>query len=237
MEIKCKNLAIGYENKVLIENINFTIPKGSYTCIIGENGVGKSTLIKTLLDLLPPIAGEIVIGDEGVNSYSNIKLRRNPIGYLPQQTQLQKNFPASVYEVAISGCANSAIFKPFYNRADRKLANDNLEKLGVLDIARKSYSELSGGQQQRVLLARALCSTRDILLLDEPAAGLDAAATQDLYKVVKNLNREGITVVMITHNLQEVMNDIDYVISISKSAVVKMTKSEYEKIAACASRS
>ena len=225
MEVICKNLSIGYDNKPLHREINFMIPKGSYTCVVGDNGIGKSTLIKTLLGLLPPITGEIIIGN------SNEKF---PVGYLPQQTQVQRNFPASVFEVALSGCLKKAGLRPFYNKAEKQLARENLKRLGISNLQKKSYSELSGGQQQRVLLARALCATKEILLLDEPTSGLDISATTEFYNIVKELNSEGVTIIMITHSLHEVIDDADYVLCLDKCGVECMTKKNYQKGEQCA---
>lgn len=218
MLITCKNLSIGYSNITLHENINFTIPKGSYTCIIGENGAGKSTLVKTLLGLIPPLKGSIIMEDN---------LKSIDIGYLPQQTQIQPDFPASVYEVVLSGCLNKVGLRPYYNKEEKKLTHDMLDKLGILHLRKKSYSELSGGQQQRVLLARALCATNKILLLDEPTAGLDVATTADFYSLVHQLHLEGITIIMITHTLQDTLHNADHILCVSNSTINYMTKEEY----------
>ncbi len=220
MEIICKNLSVGYNNTPLHSNINFTIPSGAYVCVVGDNGAGKSTLIKTILGLLPPIEGEITMG-EGLKAVD--------VGYLPQQTQVQRDFPASVYEVVISGCLNRTGFRPFYNKAEKKLANDMLKKLNIYDLKKRSYSELSGGQQQRVLLARALCATNKVLLLDEPTAGLDVATTAEFYKLINVLNKEGITVIMITHNLKDVIADAKYVLCLNNCGVNCMTVKAYEE--------
>ncbi len=220
MDINCQNLSIGYSNMPIHEDISFTIPAGAYVCVVGENGAGKTTLIKTLLGLIPPIKGSVVIG----GGEKNLK-----IGYLPQQTQVQKDFPASVSEVVLSGCLNKVGMRPFYLRSEKKLAMQMLEKLGISDLAKKSYSRLSGGQQQRVLLARALCATSDILLLDEPTAGLDVGATAEFYGVLRKLNAEGTTVIMITHNLCEVIGDAHYVLCVNNLDVKCMTKSAYEE--------
>ncbi len=218
MQITCQNLTIGYSNITLHENINFTIPSGSYTCIIGENGVGKSTLVKTLLGLVPPLSGSIHMADE---------LKGRDIGYLPQQTQVQKDFPASVFEVVLSGCLNKVGLRPFYNKAEKQLAKDMLAKLGMLSFTKHSYSELSGGQQQRVLLARALCATNKILLLDEPTAGLDMTTTAEFYSLIKELNEEGITIIMITHNLQDAISDANYILSVENTGVEYITTTDY----------
>ncbi len=220
MQIICQDLSIGYNNITLHENINFGITAGSYTCIIGENGVGKSTLVKTLLGLVPPICGTITVED---------KLRSIDIGYLPQQTQIQKDFPASVFEVVLSGCLNKVGFRPFYNKTEKKLAKEMLTKLGILHLSNKSYSELSGGQQQRVLLARALCATNKILLLDEPATGLDVTTTSEFYRLIKSLNKEGITIIMITHNLCDVIDDADHILCVNNDGIEYLTKITYQE--------
>lgn len=220
MEIICNNLSIGYDNIAIHRNINLTISSGQYICIVGENGAGKSTFIKTLLGLLPPVKGTITMGDN---------LSKLDIGYLPQQTQLQKDFPASVYEVVISGCLNKVGLRPFYNKSEHKLAKDMLVKLNIQNLSKKSYRELSGGQQQRVLLARALCAANKVLLLDEPTAGLDSATTSEFYKLIKQLNKEGITIIMITHNLQDVIADTNYVLCINQCGAKCMTAQTYKE--------
>ena len=191
--ITCKDLAVGYDGRAVASGINFSIDKGDYLCIVGENGAGKSTLVKTLLGLLKPVSGEIKFGDD---------LTSRDIGYLPQQTQAQRDFPATVREVVLSGCLNGSK-GPFYSRADRSLANKNMEKLSITNIANRSYRELSGGQQQRVLLARALCAAKELLLLDEPVTGLDPVVTAEFYRLIKKLNRDsGIAVIMVSHDIE-----------------------------------
>lgn len=192
-QLACKNLEIGYENHVVLRNVNFTVNKGDYLCIVGENGAGKSTLMKTILGLQRPLGGEIVFGD-GV--------RNNEIGYLPQQTQLQRDFPASVEEVVLSGCLNSLGRRLHYGAAERELAQRNMERMGIEELKHASYQTLSGGQQQRVLLARALCATKKLLLLDEPVTGLDPIATGEMYNLIKLVNLcDNITVVMVSHDI------------------------------------
>lgn len=192
MLIKVENLALSYENMTVIENLSFEVADGDYLCIVGENGSGKSTLVKALLSLKRPEKGSISFG-EG--------LKKNEIGYLPQQTAAQKDFPASVYEVVISGCLNSRGIRPFYSSRERKMALENMELLGITDLKSRSYRELSGGQQQRVLLSRALCATKKLLLLDEPVAGLDPIVTAELYELIDKINKNGVTVIMVTHDL------------------------------------
>ena len=193
--ITVKDLSLGYEKTVVASGINFTVNEGDYFCIVGENGSGKTTLMKTLLGLKAPISGQIIRGDG---------LERNEIGYLPQQTEVQKDFPASVKEIVLSGCQGRCGRRPFYSMAEKALAAQQMERMGITPLASRCYSELSGGQQQRVLLARALCATRKVLLLDEPVSGLDPEATEHMYELIKQLNDEGVTMIMISHDITSV---------------------------------
>ncbi len=190
--LTCENASFAYEGKAAAKNINFSVESGDYLCIVGENGAGKSTLMKGLLRLKSPTSGSICLG-EG--------LQTNEIGYLPQQTEVQKDFPASVYEVVLSGCLNRLKGRPFYGRAEKELAAEKLEQLGITALKHRAYRELSGGQQQR-----ALCATQKILLLDEPAAGLDPLVTNELYELIAKVNRElGLTIIMVSHDINSVM--------------------------------
>ena len=186
--ISCRDLCLAYEGKTAVQDLSFDLPQGDYLCIVGENGSGKSTLIKALLGLKKPRSGTIVYGD-GLN--------RREIGYLPQQTPAQKDFPASVWEVVLSGCRAT----PFYAPSEKRRAEESMEKLGLTDLRRACYRDLSGGQQQRVLLARALCATRKLLLLDEPVTGLDPTVSAELYRIIRELNSEGVTIIMVTHDV------------------------------------
>ena len=191
--IVCRDVSLGYEGQTVLSHLNLTIRDGDYLCIVGDNGSGKSTLLRGLLGLLAPQSGEILRAPE---------LERGAVGYLPQQTRAQRDFPATVLEVALSGGLNQKGSRFFYTRAQKSQALMNLGKLGVLEWKDKSYRELSGGQQQRVLLARALCAAGRLLILDEPITGLDPAAAQDLYKTLSYLNtKEGMAIVMVTHDL------------------------------------
>lgn len=191
--IVCRDVSLGYEGQTVLSHLNLTIRDGDYLCIVGDNGSGKSTLLRGLLGLLAPQSGEILRAPE---------LERGAVGYLPQQTRAQRDFPATVLEVALSGCLNQKGSRFFYTRAQKSQALMNLGKLGVLEWKDKRYRELSGGQQQRVLLARALCAAGRLLILDEPITGLDPAAAQDLYKTLSYLNtKEGMAIVMVTHDL------------------------------------
>ena len=218
-QLSCKDLCLGYDGKEIVHGLNFEINEGDYLCIVGENGSGKSTLVKTILGLTPPINGKIEFG--GSRS-------RNGIGYLPQQTAAQKDFPASVREIVISGCQAKCGIRPFYNKAERALAKVNMERLGIYELRNRCYRELSGGQQQRALLARALCATQSLLLLDEPVSGLDPAASASMYEEIEKLNRErGITVIMISHDLATSMKYATHILHIGKK-VFFGTKAEYE---------
>ncbi|MDR2598799.1 MAG: metal ABC transporter ATP-binding protein [Oscillospiraceae bacterium] len=191
-QLSCRDVSLGYDGKTIVSGLTFDVNKGDYLCIVGDNGSGKSTLMKTILRLQTPLSGKIETGD-GVAP--------NEIGYLLQQTAAQKDFPATVLEVVLSGLLNRAGMRPFYSKTEKQTANENMETLGISHIAKKCYRELSGGQQQRVLLARALCATRKIILMDEPAAGLDPGASIEMYTLIKNLNDSGVTVIMISHDI------------------------------------
>ncbi len=212
-----RDLSLGYDAHTIVEGLNFTVNAGDYLCIVGENGSGKTTLMKTLLHLKEPVDGQILIGDG---------LKKNEIGYLPQQTVVQKDFPASVKEIVLSGCQGRCGLRPFYNREERRLAEENMQRMGIMDLADRCYRELSGGQQQRVLLARALCATRKILLLDEPVSGLDPKVTADMYALISDLNREGVTIIMISHDIEAAVRYASHILHIGAS-VFYGTKEEY----------
>ena len=193
-QLICRNVTLGYEGIPVTKGLDFTVSSGDYLCILGENGSGKSTLIKALLGLIPAMEGEIVRSEEIAGG----------VGYLPQQTVVQKDFPASVREIVRSGCIKKAGLRPFYSKAEKALADENMSRLGISELAGRCYRELSGGQQQRVLLARALCATSRILLLDEPVTGLDPRAQGDLYELIADLNRSGVTMIMVSHDVSAV---------------------------------
>ena len=217
-QLICRNVAVGYGSKVVLHNIDFEVHAGNYICIAGENGSGKSTLMKTILGLQMPISGRILTGDG---------LRKNEIGYLPQQTVIQKDFPASVREIVLSGCLGRCGSRPFYNKEEKKLAAEAMEKMQITRLARRCYRELSGGQQQRVLLARALCATQKMLLLDEPVSGLDPKVTAEMYTLIEKLNREdGITVIMISHDVAAAVRYASHILHIG-GTVFFGTKADY----------
>lgn len=217
--IECKDVCLGYEGKVILQGVNFQLNGGEYLFIIGENGTGKSTLTKGLLKLKKPMYGSVMMGDG---------LKSSEIGYLPQQTVAQKDFPASVYEVVLSGRLNSLGFRPFYSRKDKQDAMEKMKLMGIDHLKNKCYYDLSGGQQQRVLLARALCATKKLILLDEPAAGLDPIVTVELYELIAKVNREfGITVIMVSHDMDAMNKYASHVLHLSHKQLFYGTKEDY----------
>ena len=208
--LECRNVVMGYDGAAVVNSVSFELERGDYLCIVGENGSGKSTLLKGILGLIPLRGGSVGFSDG---------LKRTDIGYLPQQTQAQRDFPATVREVVLSGCLNGSR-GPFYSRADRNLANKNMEKLSVTDIARRSYRELSGGQQQRVLLARALCAAKELLLLDEPVTGLDPVVTAEFYCLIKKLTLDsGIAVIMVSHDIECAVENANKILHLGERGV------------------
>ena len=217
--IACENMTIGYENVPVLKDLSFQVSSGDYLYIVGENGAGKSTLMKTLLGLSRPLSGTLTVGDG---------LRQNEIGYLPQQTAVQKDFPASVKEIVRSGCLNRCGFRPFYNREEKALADRNMELMNLTGLKDRCYRELSGGQQQRVLLARALCAARKLIMLDEPVTGLDPMASAEMYELIARLNREeGVTVIMISHDVAAAVRYARQILHLSPKGSFFGTKEEY----------
>ena len=216
--ITCEKACFAYEGRNIIQNLDLQIERGEYLCVIGENGSGKSTLIKGLLGLLPPVRGKVSYGDG---------LTRSEIGYLPQRTDVQNDFPASVWEVVTSGCRGRSLF---LNAQMRRTAQQNIDLLGISGIRNRSFMELSGGQQQRALLARALCATRSLLLLDEPVAGLDPLVTREMYDVISMLhNRQKLTVVMISHDISTALTSADRILHMSQNGIFLGTPDEYRQ--------
>ena len=218
--LACRDASLGYEHRALLEHLTFTVRAGDYLCVVGENGSGKSTLMKSLLGLLPPLAGTIDCPAQ----------RAGAIGYLPQQTSAQRDFPATVSEVVLSGFANKRGLHFFYSVAEKSAALMNMGKLGVLELQNRCYRELSGGQQQRVLLARALCATRKLLLLDEPVTGLDPVATGELYNLIKLVNLcNDITVIMVTHDIDAALRYATHVLHLGHQQLFFGTAAEYKQ--------
>lgn len=219
--ITCEHVDFGYENHDAVIDLNLEIYPGDYLCVVGENGSGKSTLIKGILGLLKPTGGLMEVSEE---------LRRGGIGYLPQQTAAQRDFPATVYEVVLSGTLGRRGNRPFYSRMEKELAVSNMERLGITGLGKKCYRELSGGQQQRVLIARALCATDRMLILDEPITGLDPGAIQDFYHLIRRLNREEhITIVMVSHDIGNVITQADKILHMQQRVLFYGTAAEYLK--------
>ncbi|MBO7703975.1 MAG: metal ABC transporter ATP-binding protein [Solobacterium sp.] len=212
-----KDLAVGYETGPIAEHLSFTVNAGDYLCIVGENGSGKTTLMKTLLNLQKPLSGEIIRGDG---------LGAGEIGYLPQQTEVQRDFPASVREVVRSGCEARRGLSPFYKKEELARVEENMKRMGIAEFADRCYRDLSGGQQQRVLLARALCATEKILLLDEPVTGLDPKVSAEMYKLITKLNKEGVTIIMVSHDIASAVRDASHILHIG-NRVFFGTKNAY----------
>ena len=206
-QLTCENLTLGYEGREIISDLSFSVNSGDYLCIVGENGSGKSTLMKTILGLHSPMKGKITTGDG---------LKQTEIGYLPQQTLVQKDFPASVREIVISGFQGKCGLRPFYTKEEKRQALEHMKKMRIDDLQKRCYRELSGGQQQRVLLARALCATKSMLLLDEPVAGLDPRVTAEMYSMISQLHKEGITVIMISHDIEAALRYATHILHIGR---------------------
>lgn len=220
-QIEVRGVALGYDGKNVVENLNFSINKGDYLCIVGENGSGKSTLMGALTGLKKPSAGEIITGDG---------FSLNEIGYLPQQTAVQKDFPASVREIVLSGCTARCGLRPFYSKKEKSLADECMRRLDVYNFKDRCYRELSGGQQQRVLLARALCATKKMLLLDEPVAGLDPLVCAEMYELIDTLNKEdGITVIMVSHDIASAVKYASKILHLGRQPLFFGTTEEYKK--------
>ena len=210
-QLMCEELCVGYDGKAVLKDLNFEVAAGDYLCIVGANGSGKSTLMKTILGLQPPVSGSVIMGDG---------LQRKEISYLPQQTAVQTDFPASVREIVLSGCQNHLGFWPFYRTKEKKYAEEMMKKLQITHLSKRCYRELSGGQQQRVLLARALCATRKILLLDEPVSGLDPQMTEEMYRLIEKINREDkITIIMISHDIRGAMEYASHILQIGQEVI------------------
>ena len=206
--LEVNDLSLGYDGKAIAEHLNFKVDAGSYLCIVGENGSGKTTLMKTLLHLQKPLSGTINYGDG---------LKPDEIGYLPQQTEVQRDFPASVYEIVISGCQSRLGRRAFYGKEEKALAADAMRRMAIEDLKDRCYRDLSGGQQQRVLLARALCAARKIILLDEPVSGLDPVVTAEMYSLIRTLHEEGMTMIMITHDVTTALSEATHILHMGKT--------------------
>ena len=217
-QLTVKGLTLAYDGESVVKNISFSLSKGDYLCVVGENGTGKTTLLKSILGLIKPLSGQILFEDKAV---------RKGIGYLPQQTQIQRDFPASVREVVMSGFAVKSIL-PFFSRMQKQLAKEKMQLLGIANLSDKCYRELSGGQQQRVLLARALCTATSMLLLDEPTTGLDPKAAFEMYEILNKLNKEGLTVVMISHDIKMAVQNATHILHMNHGSEYFGIAEEYK---------
>ena len=215
-----ESVGLSYGGDNVAHDVSFSVNAGEFWGIVGENGSGKTTLMKALLGLIPCASGRIVMG-EG--------LKPTEIGYLPQQSLIQKDFPASVGEVVLSGTIGYRGLKPFYGKRERALARQNMEMLGIASLEKHSYQELSGGQQQRVLLARALCATKKCLVLDEPTTGLDPVVTAEFYKLLHTVNAQGMTVIMVSHDVEEAVRDCSHILHLSCHPLFIGTAAEYRQ--------
>ena len=205
--IKLNNISLGYDNNIVIKDMSLNIEKGSYVAVVGENGSGKSTLIKGILGLIKPKRGSI-----------EYDINKSDIGYLPQKNEDNNSFPASVYEIVISGCLNNLGLRPFYNKKEKELVSTTLKELNIYNLKNKSYNELSGGQKQRVLLARAVTSGKKVLVLDEPVTGLDYNSLKDLYSLIDKLNKKGMTIIMISHDVDKMIEHATHILYIKKNS-------------------
>ena len=219
--ITCNHVDFGYENQDAVIDLTMEVQEGDYLCVVGVNGSGKSTLVKGILGLLKPTAGTLVVDEE---------LKKTGIGYLPQQTAAQKDFPATVYEVVLSGTLNRRGNRPFYSNAEKETAKSAMQRLGIESLKKRCYRELSGGQQQRVLIARALCATKKLLILDEPITGLDPWAIQDFYGLVRRLNQEeGVTIFMVSHDVANIIAQANKILHLQHKVLFFGSSEEYRK--------
>lgn len=217
--IRCEDLSFGYDGRRVVKDLNFSVNRGDYLAIVGENGSGKTTLLKGLLNLIKPLSGQVIMGQ-------NLKFKN--IGYLPQQTLVQRDFPASVKEVVLSGCLNRKTFIPSYSKQDRSRAKKQMERMSIVDLGHTSYRDLSGGQQQRVLLARALCAADKMMIMDEPASGLDPLVSHELYALISELNKEdNMTIIIVSHDIHCVLRDASHVLHLKGTQLFYGSKEDY----------
>lgn len=216
--LKVSDLSLGYEGRKIVDSISFTVNQGDFLSIIGENGTGKTTLVKGLLGLIGKLSGNIELS-EGIT--------QSHIGYLSQKNLITKDFPASVMEIVLSGFLNSKRLGLFYSKKQKAEAEDMMAKVDILNLKNASFSQLSGGQQQRVLLARALCAAKKLILLDEPTTGLDPKATADFYSLLSELNKEGVTVIMVSHDVTGAMRLSSHILYLGKETSFFGTTHQY----------
>lgn len=217
--LECKNLSVSFDGRPIIEDLSFTVNENDFICIVGENGTGKSTLTNAMLGLIPITSGNIELHG----------ICKSDIGYLPQKLKVENNFPASVYEIVMSGFVGKSIFNPFYTKSQKCKAEDSIELLSIDGIKSRPFTELSGGQQQRVLLARAICAAEKLVLLDEPVTGLDAQSSDNFYKLIMHLNSEhGVAVVMVSHDIERSVKFAEKVLHLGADNYFFGTVDEYK---------
>ena len=217
--IRLNNATVSYEGDLAAENVSFSVEKGDYLVILGENGSGKSTVMKAMLGLVKLKSGEVIHSDG---------LKKNGVGYLPQQTRIQRDFPASVEEVVQSGVVNRLGRRLFPGREEKQRARQQMERLEIWEMRKRPYRALSGGQQQRVLLARALCATDSLLLLDEPVTGLDPETTAEMYEIIRNINRQGVAIVTVSHDVGQALRDAKHVLVMERTVRFYCETEAYE---------
>lgn len=203
--LEVEKLKVSYSNHVAIENINFKIEDGEYVCLVGENGSGKSTLVKTIVGLLKPEEGQV-----------NLNISLDEVAYLSQTNLKDLDFPATAKEIIMSGIQKHGKF-PFYTKKDKEIYENVIKQLKIEELQGRRIGDLSGGQKQRILIARALVRQPKLLILDEPATGLDYNITKELYKILENLNKNNkMTIIMATHDLEEINEIKPRIISLAK---------------------
>lgn len=216
--LTCENASFGYDGRAVISGLDFSVSEGDYLCVVGENGAGKSTLIKGLLQLLKPLGGSM-----------QLDMDRRDMGYMPQQSAAQKDFPAGVKEIVYSGLLNKRGLRPYYSKAEKQRAADIMQRLDIAGLQNSSFQQLSGGQQQRVLLARGLCSANRLLLLDEPVSGLDPKATQEFYALLEGVNREGMAILMVSHDIKSALGSAKQVLHLQQTQMYFGPAEDYAK--------
>ncbi len=211
--LQVDHLNVNYDKSSVLSDVSFSIPKGSLVGILGPNGAGKSSLLKALLEIVKPVSGEVSFWG------SSYKKKRRSIGYVPQRSLIDWDFPVSVLDVVLMG---SYIRRGLFKRVtlqDKVLAEKALGEVGLGTLAHRQISELSGGQQQKVFIARALLQQSEMYLMDEPFAGVDMATEKLLIHVLKDLQKQGKTTLVVHHDLASVRSYFDYVILLNHKLI------------------
>ena len=215
--LRVDDVTLAYEGREVISSLSFEIPRGAYVSVIGENGTGKSTLLGAILGLKRVRSGKIELCD----------LKRREIGFLAQQNEESESFPATVYEVVLTGCLSRSSCGPFITKRARDIAFANMEKVGITSLSGRSCDALSGGQRQRVMLARALCSASKLLVLDEAVTGVDSKTVADIYSLVESLNAGGMTVLSVTHDISAAVRYSSHILRLSSDGYFFGTVNDY----------